>query len=64
MLYALLVAFLIPRGGGLVLLGVLTVFVTVLRLGLPLFWLRRELPELASAARVRHARARCASSWA
>ena len=46
-LYALLVAFLIPRGGGLVLLGVLTVFVTVLRLGLPLVWLRRELPELA-----------------
>ena len=43
-----LVAFLIPRGGGLVLLGALTVVVdTCCRLGLPLFWLRRELPELA-----------------
>lgn len=45
-LYAVLVALLIPRGGGLVLLGLLTILVTVLRLGLPLIWLRRELPEL------------------
>jgi len=45
-LYAVLVAVLIPRGGGLVLLGALTVLVTVLRLGLPLAWLRKELPEL------------------
>ena len=45
-LYAVLVALLIPRGGGLVLLGALTILVTVLRLGLPLVWLRRELPQL------------------
>jgi O-antigen/teichoic acid export membrane protein len=45
-LYAVLVALLIPRGGGLVLLGLLTIPVTVLRLGLPLVWLRSELPEL------------------
>jgi O-antigen/teichoic acid export membrane protein len=45
-LYAVLVALLIPRGGGLVLLGLLTILVTVLRLGLPLVWLRSELPEL------------------
>lgn len=46
-LYAVLVAILIPRGGGIVLLGALTLAVTILRLGLPLFWLRREFPELA-----------------
>lgn len=45
-LYAVLVAILIPRGGGLVLLGVLTLGVTLFRLGLPLLWLRREFPEL------------------
>jgi O-antigen/teichoic acid export membrane protein len=45
-LYALLVALLIPRGGGIVLLGVLTLGTTVLRLSLPLAWLRRELPQL------------------
>jgi len=45
-LYAVLVALLIPRGGGLVVLGLLTILVTVLRLGLPLVWLRRELPQL------------------
>jgi O-antigen/teichoic acid export membrane protein len=45
-LYAVLVALLIPRGGGLVLLGALTILVTVFRLGLPLAWLRSELPEL------------------
>ena len=45
-LYAGLVAVFLPRGGGLVLLGALTFAVTLLRLGLPLAWLRRELPEL------------------
>lgn len=46
-LYAVLVAVLVPRGGGLVLLGALTLAVTLVRLGLPLLWLRREFPELA-----------------
>jgi O-antigen/teichoic acid export membrane protein len=41
-----LVALLVPRGGGLVLLGALTLGVTLLRLGLPLLWLRREFPGL------------------
>lgn len=45
-LYAVLVAILIPRGGGLVLLGALTLGVTLLRFCLPLLWLRREFPEL------------------
>lgn len=45
-LYAALVAILLPRGGGLVLLGALTLAVTLVRLGLPLLWLRREFPEL------------------
>lgn len=45
-LYAVLVAILIPRGGGLVLLAALTLGVTLVRLGLPLFWLRREFPQL------------------
>lgn len=46
-LYAVLVAILIPRGGGLVLLGALTLAVTLVRLGLPVVWLRREFPALA-----------------
>jgi O-antigen/teichoic acid export membrane protein len=45
-LYAALVVVLIPNGGGLVLLGALTLATTVLRLALPLLWLRRELPGL------------------
>jgi O-antigen/teichoic acid export membrane protein len=45
-LYAALVAILMPHHGGLVLLGVLTLGTTLLRLVLPLFWLRRELPAL------------------
>ena len=45
-LYALLVALLIPHWGGIVLLGALTLGTTVLRLSLPLAWLRRELPQL------------------
>jgi O-antigen/teichoic acid export membrane protein len=45
-LYAVFVAILIPRGGGLVVLGALTFAVTIVRLGLPLAWLRREFPEL------------------
>ena len=45
-LYAVLVALLIRRGGGLVLLGALTLFVTIVKLGVPLAWLRSEFPEL------------------
>ena len=45
-LYAALVALLLPNGGGLVLLGALTLGTTLLRLILPLGWLRRELPQL------------------
>jgi O-antigen/teichoic acid export membrane protein len=45
-LYAVLVAVLIPGGGGLILLGVLTLGTTLLRLALPLGWLRSELPGL------------------
>jgi O-antigen/teichoic acid export membrane protein len=45
-LYAVLVVTLMPRYGGLVLLGVLTLATTLLRLLLPLLWLRRELPML------------------
>lgn len=45
-LYAVLVGILIPRGGGLVLLGALTFAVTIVRLGLPLVWLGREFPGL------------------
>lgn len=46
-LYAVLVAVFVPRGGGLLLLGALTLAVTLIRLGLPLLWVRREFPELA-----------------
>lgn len=45
-LYTALVAILVPNGGGLILLGALTLGTTLLRLALPLAWLRRELPEL------------------
>jgi O-antigen/teichoic acid export membrane protein len=45
-LYAVLVAVLMPRYGGLVLLGALTLGTTLLRLLLPLLWLKRELPML------------------
>jgi O-antigen/teichoic acid export membrane protein len=45
-LYAVLVAVLMPRFGGLVLLAALTLATSLLRLVLPLFWLRRELPDL------------------
>lgn len=48
-LYAILVAVLIPGGGGLILLGALTLGTTLLRLVLPLAWLRSELPELRLA---------------
>jgi len=48
-LYAVLVALLIPNGGGLILLGALTLATTLLRLALPLAWLRRELPGLRLA---------------
>ncbi len=65
-LYAVLVALLLPNGGGLVLLAALTLGITVLRLVLPLAWLRRELPGLRlSRAFVTRARVRelTAFSW-
>jgi O-antigen/teichoic acid export membrane protein len=49
--YAALVVILMPRWGGLILLGVLTFGTTALRLLVPLFWLRRELPGLRLARR-------------
>ena len=45
-LYAVLVAALVPHGGGLVLVAGLTLGTTLVRLTLPLLWLKRELPEL------------------
>ncbi len=45
-LYAALVAALLPHGGGIVLLGVLTLVALVVKLALPLLWLSRELPGL------------------
>ena len=65
-LYAAAVAVFLPHGGGLILLGALTFAVTLLRLGLPLAWLRRELPDLRlSRALVTRARLRelTAFSW-
>jgi O-antigen/teichoic acid export membrane protein len=63
-LYAVLVAVLLPHGGGLVLLGALTLGTTLLRLALPLAWLRRELPELRlSRAFVTRARLRALTSF-
>ncbi|MGH3072898.1 MAG: oligosaccharide flippase family protein [Gaiellaceae bacterium] len=62
-LYAVLVAVLIPRGGGLVLLGAVTLGVTLFRLGLPLFWLRSEFPQLRlRRAYVTRARVRALAS--
>lgn len=51
-LYAVLVAVLLPHAGGIVLLAALTLFAGVLRLTLPLAWLRREIPELHVARRL------------
>lgn len=65
-LYAAAVAVFLPHGGGLILLGALTFGVTLLRLGLPLVWLRRELPDLQlSRSRVTRAGLRelTAFSW-
>ena len=45
-LYATLVVLLMPRYGGLVLLAALTLGTSLVRMMLPLLWLRRELPEL------------------
>jgi len=46
LLYAVLVAALLPHGGGLILLGAITLLTTIVRLGIPLGWLRSELPTL------------------
>jgi len=45
-LYAVLVAVLMPRYGSLILVAGLTLGTTLLRLTLPLAWLKRELPAL------------------
>ncbi len=63
-LYAVLVALLIPRGGGLIVLGALTLATTLLRLVLPLAWLRSELPGLQlSRLHVTRARIRALASF-
>jgi O-antigen/teichoic acid export membrane protein len=46
-LYAALVAIVLPRGGGLIFLGAITFATTVIRLGIPLGWLRAEIPYLS-----------------
>ena len=46
-LYAGLVAVVLPRGGGLIFLGAVTFATTVIKLGIPLAWLRAELPLLS-----------------
>lgn len=51
-LYAILVAALVPNlGHGLVVLGALTLGTSLVRLTLPLLWLKRELPFLSVARR-------------
>lgn len=50
-LYAVLVAALLPHFGGIVLLAGLTLATGLLRLTLPLFWLKRELPGLRLSRR-------------
>lgn len=63
-LYAVFVAILIPSGGGLILLGALTLATTLLRLVLPLAWLRSELPGLrVSRLHVTRARVRELTSF-
>ncbi len=66
-LYAVLVAALLPTvGGGIVLLAALTLGTALVRQTLPLFWLKRELPELRVRRRlVTRARIRqlTAVSW-
>jgi O-antigen/teichoic acid export membrane protein len=68
-LYAVLVAILMPHHGGLVLLGVLTLGTSLLRLLLPLLWLKRELPalrigrSLVSGARLRQLAAFSSSNF-
>jgi O-antigen/teichoic acid export membrane protein len=51
-LYAILVAALLPRFGGVVLLAALTLGTGLLRLTLPLLWLRREIPDLHLSRRL------------
>jgi O-antigen/teichoic acid export membrane protein len=51
-LYAILVAALLPHVGGIVLLAALTLGTGMLRLTLPLLWLKREIPELHLSRRL------------
>ena len=50
--FALAAGILYVFGGGLVTLAVITLVVTAVRLGLPLLWLKRELPELRLGRRL------------
>ena len=56
-LYAVLVATLLPTWGGLVLLAALSLGATLLRLAIPLAWLQRRAARAADRAPVRHAHA-------
>jgi O-antigen/teichoic acid export membrane protein len=51
-LYAVLVVVLVPRWSSIVLLAALTLGTALLRLCLPLLWMRSELPELALRRRL------------
>ncbi len=50
--FALAAGILYVFGGGLVTLAVITLVVTAVRLALPLYWLKRELPELYLSRRL------------
>jgi O-antigen/teichoic acid export membrane protein len=65
-LYAALAIILVRRGGGIVALGAVTLLVTIVKLGIPLAWLRSEFPTLQLRRRhVTRARVRelVAVSW-
>src|SRR4051794_34387513 len=64
LLYAVLVAAILPHGGGIVLLAALTLAAGLVRLTLPLLWLRRELPALRIGRRfVSRARLRALTAF-
>ncbi len=44
--YTALVVIVLPHGGGIVLLSAFALLATMIRLAVPLLWLRRELPDL------------------
>jgi O-antigen/teichoic acid export membrane protein len=64
--YFVLVVAILPWRGGIVLLAAITLVATLVRLGLPLVWLRRELPFLELRRRLvsrRRVRELMAFSW-